>query len=155
VAFEEMERRERAASGVGWGPGPGASIEVTEGDGRVWRLRVTREREPAGAGDVEFIGHARADVAALLSHVRAVGRLGAGELDRIARRVGAASPAPWRAFLESDGGVGGCSVIVVSDRDDEPDLYLWRGDAPAADQDFAFVAAARQAIPRLLEAARG
>jgi hypothetical protein len=140
---------------VRWEPGPGASIAVTEPDGRVWRLRVTREREPAGPADVAFIGRARADVAALLAHLRGTGRLDPGELDRIARRVERASPAPWRAFLESDGGLGGCSVIVVSDSDGEPDLYLWRGDEPAADADFEFVATARQDIPRLLEAARG
>lgn len=99
---------------------------MTERDGRVWRLRVTREREPADPADVEFIGHARADVAALLSHLRGTRRLSPGELDRIARRAEAA----------------------------KPDLYLWRGDEPAADGDFEFVAAARQDIPHLLDAAR-
>ena len=72
----------------------------------------------------------------------------------IERRAAAASPPPWKAFLASDGGVAGSSVIWVSDRDDEPDMYLWLDGAIAPDADFEFVAAVRQDVPRLLEAVR-
>jgi hypothetical protein len=42
-------------------------------------------------------------------------------------------------------------VIWVSDRDDEPDLYLWMDSEPAPNDDWEFVAHAREDIPRLLE----
>lgn len=79
-------------------------------------------------------------------------------LEHMHARCSRASPGPWLVSLESDGGVGGCNVISVSYDDDEPDLYLWRGEELtahaaadlAADADFEFVAAAREDIPRLI-----
>ena len=78
------------------------------------------------------------------------------ELAEIEARCRAASPAPWTAFIEADGGLGGCDVIRVSEQDNEPDLYLWFGLglldlAPSAN--FRFVAAARQDILDLSAAA--
>jgi hypothetical protein len=35
-----------------------------------------------------------------------------------------------------------------------PDLYLWRGDHHAPDEDFVFIAHAREDIPRLVAEAR-
>jgi hypothetical protein len=54
--------------------------------------------------------------------------------------------------LERDGGHGGDDVIIVSDRDDEPDLYLWFGDTLAPSDDFELVGDARQDIPELIAA---
>jgi hypothetical protein len=70
----------------------------------------------------------------------------------IRARCDAASPGPWRAFLEEDGGLGGSSVIWVTDGDEVPDLYLWLDGRPASGADFEFVAEAREDIPRLLAA---
>ena len=38
--------------------------------------------------------------------------------------------------------------------EEEQDLYLWRGDDCAPDPDWVFIAAAREDIPRLVEAVR-
>jgi hypothetical protein len=50
------------------------------------------------------------------------------------------------------GGLGGSSVIWVTDGDEVPDLYLWLDGRPASGADFEFVAEAREDIPRLLAA---
>jgi hypothetical protein len=97
---------------------------------------------------------ARGDGERLLAHLRGEAQLIRTELDEIEGRASCASPAPWIPFLESEGGLGGCSAIGVSDRDDEPDIYLWVGECLAPDADFAFVAAAREGIPRLVAEAR-
>jgi len=104
--------------------------------------------------DLVFIAHAQADVARLIAHLRGQLSVSQRELGVMEKRAAQASPGPWRAFLESDGGIGGSSVIWVSEADNEPDLYLWLGSDPASDADFEFVAAVRQDLPRLLAEAR-
>ncbi|WP_432942930.1 hypothetical protein ACQPXM_38550 [Kribbella sp. CA-253562] len=88
----------------------------------------------------------------------ASGPLTDGELDEIERRTAAASPGPWTSFVEGRDHLGGDDFIRVSDRDDEPDLYLSRavtgGVVPASVADLDFVAHARQDIPRLLAEVR-
>jgi hypothetical protein len=124
-------------------------------------LRVSRDGVPASDEDVEFIARARHDLERLMASLRGEMRLSDRELDAIAERCARASPGPWLASLEREGGIGGPNVITVSMDDDEPDLYLWRGgdwtswDRLADDADFEFVAAARQDIPDLLAALRG
>jgi hypothetical protein len=117
-------------------------------------MRVTRDRKPASGEDVEFIGRVRDDIDRLLGQIHGTLQLDEVELDVIEGRCERASAAPWKVFLEDDGGVGGSNVIWVTDRDDEPDLYLWLGDELAPSADFEFVAAARQDVPALLAAAR-
>jgi hypothetical protein len=119
-------------------------------------LRATRDDGPAGAALASFIAHAREDVLRLVAAVRRSERLPDAELDAIAARAGAAGPAPFDVFLEADGGMAGCNLIWVggADHDEEPDLYLWRGDDLAPDADWVFIAYAREDVPRLVEAAR-
>ena len=107
-------------------------------------------------GMAAFVAHAREDVLRLVATIRASERLGDAELDAIAARAEAAGPAPWDVFLEADGGLGGCNLIWIggAQHEDEPDLYLWRGDDLAPDADWVFIAQAREDVPRLVEAAR-
>ena len=76
------------------------------------------------------------------------------ELKAIENRCQAASPGPWRAFVEGRDHWGGDAFIRVSDDDDEPDMYVSRatsgGLRPASSDDLDFIAAARQDIPNLL-----
>lgn len=123
-------------------------------DGEERPMRVTRDRAPASEADVRFIASARADTERLLAHVQGGPPLSPEDLSEIEERADRASPPPWLPFLESEGGIGGCSAIGVSYRDDEPDMYLWVGDDLAPDADFAFVAAAREDIPKLVAQAR-
>ncbi len=81
------------------------------------------------------------------------------ELVAIERRLAAASPGPWRSFVEGRDHWGGDDFIQISDDDAEPDMYVRRhGPGPdlrpasTADQDF--IAAARQDVPRLLAEVR-
>ena len=122
--------------------------------GRTSDLRVTRDGNPASAADVDFVTSSRDDLERLVAHARGGSPSSAEQLDEIEERVRLAGPGPWHAFLQSDGGIGGTSVLRVSDEDDEPDMYLWRGDELASDADFELVAAARNEIPRLIQAAR-
>lgn len=150
-----IEARLNAASGLGWKLAPRGqppAITVRLKDGRRQTMRVTRESEPAGLGDVTFVAHSRADIGRLLAALHGEGIPSEIELLAMAKRVREASPGPWREFLESDPGMGGDSVIRVSDSDDEPDLYLWVDDSLAPEADFAFVAHARQDLPKLLDA---
>lgn len=153
-----IEARLAAATGDRWQPGSDPEgvpvVYVGFPDGREDVLRITRERVPASIGDINFIGYARRDLERLIGVVRGVADLADAELDQIEARLASASPAPWRVFLEADGGIGGSNVISVSDGDDEPDLYLWRDGKLAADVDFEFVAAARQDIPDLIAEVR-
>jgi hypothetical protein len=154
-----IESRLAATSGSSWeltrdGTGA-ASIAVRLADGRKRRLAVRREAESASDGDVEFVAHARNDLTRLIAAVRGQSPLPDAERAAIAARVDRASAGPWKAFLRSSGGLGGDSVIWVSDSDDEPDMYLWLDNAPATDDDYAFVAAARTDIVELLQAVAG
>jgi hypothetical protein len=153
-----IEARLAAATGDRWRPGSDPDgvpvVYVGFPDGREDVLRITRERVPASIGDIDFIGHARRDLERLIGAVRGVADLADAELDQIEARLAGASPAPWRVFLEADGGIGGSNVISVSDGDDEPDLYIWRDGKLASDGDFEFIAAARQDIPDLIAEVR-
>jgi hypothetical protein len=116
-------------------------------------LRVTREAEPASLHDVKFISHAFSDIPRLLDALAGL-VLSAETVAAIDARVRAASPAPWTAFIQSDGGSGGADVIRVSENDNEADMYLWIGPDLAPSAIFRFVAEARQDVPALLAAAR-
>lgn len=158
--------RSHAASGSFWtlwrDEAGNPMVCVAFPDGHEELLRVTRERAPASAADVEFIAHARQDVERMVEGLRGAVELTTEELQDIDTRCRRASPGPWMVSLESDGGAGGSNVITVGFDDSEPDLYLWRGgdwsswrhDDVASDGDFEFVASVRQDIPKLLEALR-
>jgi hypothetical protein len=154
----EIEARAAATTGLGWSAGrlgDGApAVVVRLSDGSSEQLDVTRERDRAIDDDVLFIAHARRDVERLIAAHRGGTPIAETELDDIDSRCARASPGPWKAFLETEGGLGGSNVIWVSERDDEPDLYLWYRGSMASDADFEFVASARQDIPRLVAAAR-
>lgn len=120
----------------------------------VAELRVTRDGDPAGDGDVLFVGHVFSDIARLLEALEAGSHLSAEDVAAIGMRIAAASPGPWTAFVESDGGIGGSDVIRVSESDSEADMYLWMGSDLAPSAIFRFVAEARQDPPVLLAAAR-
>ena len=117
-------------------------------------LRVTREGDPAGDGDVLFVGHAFSDVPRLLQVLESGKHLPADEGAGIGTRVASASPGPWTPFIESDGGLGGCDVIRVSESDSEADMYLWIGPDLAPSAVFRFAAEARQDLSALLAATR-
>lgn len=76
------------------------------------------------------------------------------ELDAIEARCQAASPGPWKSFVEGRDHWSGDDFIRVGDDDDEPDMYVLRATAeglrPASVRDLDFIAAARQDSPRLL-----
>ncbi len=65
------------------------------------------------------------------------------EFAEIERRCVAASPGPWKAFLEGRDHMSGDSMIRVGDGD-EPDMYVSRDHAPASVADLDFIAHARQ-----------
>ena len=117
-------------------------------------LRVTRDGDPAGDGDVLFVGHAFSDIPRLLEALESGNLLSAEDAAGIGMRIASASPGPWTAFIESDGGIGGSDVIRVSENDGEADMYLWIGPDLAPSDVFRFVAAARQDLPVLLAATR-
>jgi hypothetical protein len=117
-------------------------------------LRVTRDEDPAGDGDVMFVGHAFSDIPRLLDALGSGSVLSTEDAAGIGLRIASASPGPWTAFIESDGGLGGCDVIRVSESDSEADMYLWTGTDLAPAAVFRFVAEARQDLPALLAAAR-
>jgi hypothetical protein len=141
-----------AASGQKWAvaesDSPGVLVRLVGGSDRV--MRVTRGFEPASAGDVHFIAHARRDLQRLVDDIRGKATLSAPDLDAIAQRCRQASPGPWTAFIESEGEPG-CDAIRVSELDSEPDLYLWFDDSLAPSADYRLVAAARQYIPAMLD----
>lgn len=126
-------------------------VRVRTADGEVV-MDVRRDLQSADSGDAEFIANTVADLRCLLDAVHSGHAPSSAVAREISERVAGASPAPWRAFIESGGGQGGCDVLQVSDRDDEADMYLWIGGDLAPSDYFRFIAAARQDIPRLLEA---
>lgn len=74
-----------------------------------------------------------------------------GELDEMMRRCAAATPGPWRSYLEGRDHTSGDSFIMTGEGSHRgEDLYL--SGATHADQDF--VARARQDVPRLIEEVR-
>jgi hypothetical protein len=117
-------------------------------------LRVTHD-QPTTLAVAAFVAHAYDDVQQLVTGLRESRRPPDAELDAIEARAEAAGPLPWRHFLESDPAMAGSSLIWIGGaRDDMPDLYLWRGDHYAPDEDFVFIAHAREDIPRLVAEAR-
>lgn len=149
----ELEAIVQSASGVSWALETTSDgervVRVRFADGSVETLRVTREREPAATPDVEFVASSRSDLGRLVACLRGEATLDAHELDEIERRCMRASAAPWRAFLEDGGAIGGSNVIWVSDDDLAPDLYIWHGTTLAPGADYELVAAARNEIPEL------
>lgn len=131
-----------------------AKVVLTRPGASSSELRVTRDGDPASDGDVLFIGHAFSDVPRLLEALESGSHLSAEDAAGIGARLAAASPGPWTAFIESDGGLGGCDVVRVSESDDEADMYLWIGSDLAPSAVFRFVAEARQDVPALLAATR-
>ena len=77
------------------------------------------------------------------------GPLSDAELEAIAARCAAATPGPWRSFVEGRDHLGGNDFIQTVDGDG-PDIELT--GTTLADQDF--IAEARQDIPRLLAEVR-
>jgi hypothetical protein len=130
-----------------------ARLLVRDGADQV-ELRVTRDGDPAGDGDVLFVGRAFSDVPRLLEALESGRYLSPEDASGIGVCVASASPGPWTTFIESDGGTGGSHVIRVSENDDEPDMYLWLGLDLAPAAVLRFVAEARQDVPALLAAAR-
>lgn len=129
----------------------GPVIEIVESHGTRRLLRVLREMQPGSTADVRFVAHSVADVTLLLSAARDGTSIGSAEVELMKARADGASPMPWCAFLESDRGMAGASVIWVTESDDERDLYLEIDGHPAPDSYFEFVAHVRQDIPALLE----
>src|SRR5258708_20765721 len=102
-------------------------VKVRFADRHRTELRVKRDYPPGMKVDGQVIGHSRSDVELLLLAVRGKMVLSPEEIASIEARCRAASPAPWRAFIEADGGIGGCDVIQVSYQNNKPRLYLCFG----------------------------
>jgi hypothetical protein len=131
-----------------------AVVELHYRDGHRDFMRVTRDETPARDEDVDFIAHARADIKRLVAAFDGVAVLSKEELSEIATRLGNATPAPWQAFLESDGGLGGDSMIAPNDPGNPADLYLWNDAGRLApDPVYEFIAAVRNELPDLVAAA--
>jgi hypothetical protein len=73
------------------------------------------------------------------------------ELNSIAGRVAAATPGPWTSFIEGRDHQSGSNFIMTGEVGNRGEDIESTG-ATEADQDF--IAAAREDIPRLLEAGR-
>lgn len=69
------------------------------------------------------------------------------ELSEIENRAEAASPGPWKSFIEGRDHTSGSSFIMTGEDDHRGEDIELTG-ATAADQDF--IAAARQDVPRLI-----
>jgi hypothetical protein len=69
-------------------------------------------------------------------------------------RCQAASPGPWKAFVEGRDHWSDDDFILVSEDDAEPDMYVYRATSEVYGQPrpmiLDFIAAARQDVPRLL-----
>lgn len=70
------------------------------------------------------------------------------ELEEIRLRCEAATPGPWKSFVEGRDHTSGSNFIMVGERGNRGDDIELAG-ATIADQDF--IAHARQDIPRLLD----
>jgi hypothetical protein len=85
--------------------GPYGHAELLAGHGASQvELRVTREGDPASDGDVLFVGRAFSDIPRLLEVLESGSFLLAEDAAEIGMRIASASPGPWAAFIESDGG---------------------------------------------------
>jgi len=106
---------------IAGGPDGHAKLLAGHGASQV-ELRVRREGDPAGDGDVLFVGHAFSDIPRLLGALGSGSPLPAEDAAGIGMRIASASPGPWTAFIESDGGIGGSDVIRVSESEARQDL---------------------------------
>jgi hypothetical protein len=68
-------------------------------------------------------------------------------LDQVKKRAEAATPGPWKAYLEKRDQLSGESFIARGKNRSADDLYL----AGATDADIEFIAHAREDISQLLE----
>jgi hypothetical protein len=123
-----------AASGVVelvWTPGPNPCRTCWEIDGRFFGVaQVAPESGPAS----EAVSTGSSS-------------LGDDDLATISARAEAASPGPWRSFVEGRDHTGGSDFIMTGTQDSRgTDIEL--AGATKADQDF--IAHARQDVPRLL-----
>jgi hypothetical protein len=73
------------------------------------------------------------------------------DLDVIRARCAAATPGPWRSYIEGRDHTSGSSFIMTGEGDSRGEDIELSG-VPPADQDF--IAHARQDLPRLLEEIR-
>lgn len=151
--MNDVRRRLAATS-----PGPwrverdsdgGTFIRTGEQSGET-RLFVSHESDPAPEADLVFIAAARNMLGALLE----AGQGRGPSPEEIEALMTAASPGPWRAHLESQHGIGGCSVITTHGDRDAPDMYLWRGEDFAPDADFDFVGHCREDVEWALAGVR-
>ncbi len=69
------------------------------------------------------------------------------ELDEIRCRCGAATPGPWKAFVEGRDHESGSSFIMTGEGANRGEDIELSGARPA---DYDFIAHARQDVPRLL-----
>ena len=153
-----VRRRVAAATPAPWivvNDSRGTHIEIPN-RGPDTRVYIRRDREPADERDIEFIAHARSDVPFLLDLLLGTGMSDNAEkrLVEIETRASLATPGPWRAYLESLGGLGGCSMISVESDDYSKDMYVWLGSAIASDADIDFIANARRDVPDLVKQLR-
>lgn len=154
---ESVQVRLDAASGERWeltrdlDGRPAVRVVYPGGLDKV--MRVCRDADDASPADVDFVAHSRQDLQYLLD-ARAGGPCSDDHLDAIAARADRASSGPWNAFLEEEGGMGGESVIWITNNDVEPDMYLRFASKLAPSDDLLLVGEARQDIPRLLAEVR-
>jgi hypothetical protein len=71
-------------------------------------------------------------------------------LEEVRKRLEAATPGPWKAFIEGRDYLGGDSFIQRGPLNSEEDFDLYLLGATTAD--YEFIAHARQDIPILLDA---
>lgn len=130
--LDEIRARWEAVrdTGVEIAAGPGGHARLLAGHsaGKM-ELRVRREGDPADDGDVLFVGHAFSDIPRLLGALASGSPLPAEDAGGIGMRIASASPGPWTAFIESEGGLSGSDVIRVSEATAKPTCTC--GWAPA------------------------
>jgi hypothetical protein len=77
------------------------------------------------------------------------------DLDAIERRARAATPGPWKAWLEGRDHLGGDSTIITGAGADKHELEVRIDGRPAGNEDLDFIANARQDVLALVAALRG
>jgi hypothetical protein len=125
-------------------------VSIVRGDESVEQMLVQHDSDPAPAGDVDFVAHCREDTRYLLTVAMGMQAVDRVRVTEIADRLRQTTPGVWTAFLETQGGLAGPSIIQFSVPDFGPDLYLEAYGEAAPDADYAFVAAAHEHLPRLV-----
>jgi len=153
--LEAIRQRLAAASPSPWvldQEPDGTPFIRTGSHDHVRRLYVRRDNELADSFDVAFIAraHEALDRLATALEKGEFDSISWEELDEIEALAAAATPGPWTPFLEGTQPIGGCSVIWVAGLNDAPDMYLWLDHEMAPDEDFEFVAHAREDVPHLI-----